>query len=111
MSDLTNLFENLPLLASDEIFETLLAAKNLKIERIISQGQASPDGSWYDQEQHEWVLLIQGAARIQFENKTVALTPGDFLSIPAHSRHRVEWTDPAQQTIWLAIHYFDGGAP
>lgn len=105
MSGTTNLFGNLPERLPDELIETLLRAENLRIERIISQGHASPKDFWYDQDQHEWVLVLQGAARVQFEDRVMELNPGDFINIPAHRRHRVEWTDPTQKTIWLAIHY------
>ena len=81
------------------------AAKDLRIERIVSRGHASPDGFWYDQESSEWVLLVAGAARLRFEGEEpLHLKPGDYVHIPAHRRHRVEWTDPDAATIWLAIH-------
>jgi cupin 2 domain-containing protein len=85
----------------------LLATDILRIERIVSRGHVSPDGFWYDQDTQEWVLLIQGAARLRFEGKDqlIELTPGAYLHIPAHQRHRVEWTEPAAATIWLAVHF------
>lgn len=104
-----NLFSNLPATLPDELMTTLLEAPNIRIERIVSRGQASPEGFWYDQDQHEWVIVLKGAARLQFENETVEMTSGDFVNIPAHKRHRVEWTDPDQLTIWLAVFY--GQAP
>ena len=102
-----NLFADIPGELPAEVFETLLATDALRVERIVSLGHASPDGSWYDQETHEWVLLLQGAARLRFEGDAspLELTPGAYVSIPAHRRHRVEWTDPSSPTIWLAIHY------
>jgi cupin 2 domain-containing protein len=103
--DLANLFDNVPATLPNELFETLLTAPYLRIERIVSQGHASPPDFWYDQDQHEWVLLLQGAARLRFEEKTIELKPGDYLDIPAHTRHRVDWTTPHEPTIWLAIHY------
>jgi cupin 2 domain-containing protein len=101
-----NLFENLPDTCTAEIFETLLENKNLKIERIVSDGQATPPGQWYDQGWDEWVVLLQGNAGILFEedHAPVVLKPGDNLFIPTHKIHRVEWTDPKQKTIWLVIH-------
>jgi cupin 2 domain-containing protein len=101
-----NLFENLPETCTAEIFETLFENKNLKLERIISDGQATPPGQWYDQGWDECVVLLQGNAGILFEedNTPVVLKSGDYLFIPTHKRHRVEWTDPKQKTIWLAIH-------
>jgi cupin 2 domain-containing protein len=75
------------------------------MERIVSQGHTSPPGFWYDQASTEWVILLQGAARLKFEDSSeLELRPGDFIEIPKHRRHRVEWTDVQQQTIWLAIH-------
>lgn len=108
MAALTNLFDAIPDDLPDELVQTLLSGSDLRIERIVSQGHASPDGFWYDQEEHEWVLLLAGAARLRFEDEELFdLTPGMFVSIPAHRRHRVEWTEPNRPTIWLAIHFGD----
>jgi cupin 2 domain-containing protein len=87
----------------------LVAKENLRIERIVSTGQASPPGFWYDQEWTEWVLLISGSAGLLFEGEAEprALRPGDYLLIPAHRRHRVAWTDVDHPTIWLAVHFHD----
>lgn len=101
----TNLFAGLGNDLPDEVVTTLLDGGTVRIERIVSQGQASPDGIWYDQAQHEWVALLAGAARLRFENETVELQPGDFLNIPAHTKHRVEWTTPDEPTVWLAVFY------
>jgi cupin 2 domain-containing protein len=102
-----NLFDGIPAEIPAEIFEVLLDAKNFRLERIVSGGQATPPGEWYDQESHEWVVLLTGAAGLRFEAEPGlrVLRPGDFLLIPAHCRHRVEWTDPARATVWLALHY------
>ena len=100
-----NRYATLPAQLPDEVVQTLHSTEHLRIERIASQGHASPPDFWYDQAEHEWVLLIQGAARLRLDDEVVELKPGDFLDIPAHRRHRVEWTSPDQQTIWLAIHY------
>jgi cupin 2 domain-containing protein len=105
MRDIVNLFSSIPADLSAEFFQTLFESKSFRIERIISRGHISPPDSWYDQEQNEWVLLAQGMARLRFENESVDMKPGDFIHIPAHSRHRVEWTTPNEPTIWLAIHY------
>ena len=101
----TNLFANLPVDLPTELFTTLLEAANVRIERIVSHGQASPEGFWYDQQQREWVVVLKGAARLQFEDQTVEMKPGDFVDIPAHRKHRIEWTTPDEPTIWLAVHY------
>lgn len=92
---------------ADEQLTELLAAPGLRIERIVSTGQATPDGEWLDQPQAEWVILLRGAARLRFavEAKPRLLKPGDYASIPAHCRHRVEWTTPREPTVWLAVHY------
>jgi cupin 2 domain-containing protein len=88
-----------------EVFETLAQSAHVRIERIVSEGHTSPAHGWYDQDQSEWVLLLQGAARLEFEDSTLALSPGDYVNIPAHRKHRVVWTTPDQRTIWLAVFY------
>ena len=74
---------------------------------FLSQGHVSPPGFWYDQAEDEWVVVLEGSAAVQFEGaaEVVHLRRGDCLKIPARARHRVVWTDPAQKTVWLAIHY------
>lgn len=102
-----NIFADLPDHLSEELFTTLLSAGHVRIERIVSQGQASPPGFWYDSPQHEWVLLLRGGARLRFEGDEtlLELNPGDHVHIRAHQKHRVEWTAPDGQTIWLAVHH------
>ncbi len=100
-----NLFSDLPPDLPTEVFATLLDSANVRIERIVSHGHASPDGFWYDQNEHEWVIVLKGAARLRFEDDVIELTAGDFVNIPAHRRHRVEWTTPNEPTIWLAVFY------
>ncbi len=102
-----NLFADLPTQLPEELVTSLLEAASVRIERIVSHGHASPEGFWYDQDQHEWVMVLKGAARLTFEDETVEMKPGDFLNIPAHKKHRVEWTTPDEPTIWLAVHYGD----
>jgi cupin 2 domain-containing protein len=101
-----NLFKNLPDTCREEIFETILENNDLKIERIISEGQSTPTNQWLDQEWDEWVVLLLGSTGILFEgdNAPITMKPGDYLFIPAHTKHRVEWTDGKEKTIWLAIH-------
>ena len=94
-----NLFTNLPADLPEELFTPLLKTPEVYIERIISHGDQSPDGFWYDQLTSEWVIVLKGAARIEFENKTVEMGTGDYLDIPAHTRHRVAWTMPDRPTI------------
>lgn len=107
-----NLFAHLPSKLPRELVEILALGESVRIERIVSLGHASPTGFWYDQDEAEWVLLLQGGARIEFDDGELELHPGDCLSIPAHQRHRVTWTTPDQPTVWLAVHYRpddDGG--
>ena len=100
-----NLFSPLPDARAGENVDALLTRPGLRIERIVSHGQASPPGFWYDQHEAEWVLLLAGAARLRFADEPGArlLAPGDWLEIAPHRRHRVDWTDPGGPTIWLAI--------
>lgn len=101
-----NLFENIPTCADEELFDELLSARGVRVERIVSFGNASPADFWYDQSEGEWVLLLEGAATLAFDGgKCVDLAPGDWINIPAHRRHRVERTAPAGRTVWLAIFY------
>ena len=100
-----NLLSAIPAELPDEWIEVLVSRAGLRIERIVSRGHASPDDFWYDQDETEWVLLIAGRARLRFRDpsETVELSAGDFLTIPAHRQHRVDWTTPDGDTVWLAI--------
>ena len=102
-----NIFSEIPDLVKDEIFESLLKTDHFELERIISSGQATPPGKWYEQQTDEWVILLKGRAGLLFEGKEeiMLLHPGDYVHILAHQRHRVEWTDKEQKTVWLALHY------
>jgi cupin 2 domain-containing protein len=102
-----NLFSPLPDAHASEVVDRLLTCPGLRIERIVSHGQASPPGFWYDQPEGEWVLVLAGTARLRFEDEAEPrlLVPGDWLDVAPHRRHRVDWTDPAMPTVWLAIFY------
>jgi len=101
-----SLFEKLPENLHQEVFETLLASGNLRVERIVSRGHASPEGFWYDQSRGEWVTVLKGAAVVEVEGGgEFRLEPGGYLNLPARTRHRVAWTAPDTETIWLAVHY------
>ena len=102
-----NIFADIPVQLPDELFEDLLKTAGVRIERIVSHSHRSPEGFWYDQDQSEWVIVLKGRARLQFDGQadTIELGAGDYINIPSHTRHRVEWTDPAADTIWLAVHY------
>lgn len=102
-----SLLKNIPANLQEELFETLCSGNGVRIERIVSKGHSSPDDFWYDQEQNEFVLVVQGSAglRIDGEAEVLVLNVGDYVTIGAHVRHRVEWTDESCETIWLAVHY------
>lgn len=101
-----NLLADLPSRLAEEQIEQLVGGPNLRIERIVSTGQSSPAGFWYDQPDDELVVLLAGAARLRFEqgDRVLEMKPGDWVEIPAHVRHRVEWTQADPPTVWLAVH-------
>ncbi len=106
-----NLFASIPDRSEAECFQTLLAHAGTRIERIVSRGHTAPAEGWFDQDEHEWVVVLAGAGRIGFEDgQVVDLRPGDHLHISAHRRHRVTWTDPDVDTIWLAVFWKEGAA-
>lgn len=99
-----NLFTDLPSTFPEELVEVLAKNQHVHIERIVSTGHASPEGFWYDQDEAEWVVVLKGKAKLLFEDReTVEMTPGDHVLIPAHRKHRVEWTAPDEPTVWLAV--------
>lgn len=100
-----NLLRNLPAALPAELLNVLVENPQVRIERIVSTGQKSPDGFWYDQAEVEWVLLLRGSAALRIEGveQPVTLEAGDHLLIPAHQRHRVEWTCAREPTVWLAV--------
>jgi cupin 2 domain-containing protein len=104
-----NLFADIPENLRDELMETILQTPSFRVERIVSRGHCSPPGFWYDQDENEWVILLKGSAGLRFDGRedVFALNPGDHLHINRRQRHRLEWTDPEQETIWLAVHYRD----
>lgn len=107
---MTNLFENVQAQAGQEIFTDLLVRPGVRIERIVSTGQRTPEDAPYDQDHDEWVLLLKGAAELWIEGEGERnLQPGDHLLIPAHARHRVLRTSDTEPTIWLAIHFERAG--
>ena len=102
-----NLFADLPRILADERFDLLVEAGVVRLERIVSSGHATSPGEWYDQDTNEWVVVLRGRAGLRFEDEAGlrVLGPGDYVLITAHRRHRVEWTDPGESTVWLALHY------
>ncbi|MGR8929659.1 MAG: cupin domain-containing protein [Gammaproteobacteria bacterium] len=113
---LASLFADIPQQLPEELCQTLLDNPNIRIERILSKGHRSPEEGWYDQEQNEWVMLLQGQARLCFaDQEPLDMTAGDYLFLPAHCKHRVDSTTCDPVCIWLAIHLFttsaDGDQP
>jgi cupin 2 domain-containing protein len=104
-----NVFDIGSLDLREENFSPIAAAGGVRIERIVSMGQASPPGFWYDQAFAEWVVLLTGSAGLSFANEDAlrVLAPGDHILIPARQKHRVEWTSQTCATIWLAVHFAD----
>jgi cupin 2 domain-containing protein len=102
-----NLFAGISDALPHERIDALLVAPYIRIERIVSHGHSSPPGFWYDQDKPEWVIVVAGSAAVLFEGEAAPRTlgRGDHLHIPAHVRHRVEWTDKGEPTIWIAVHH------
>ena len=99
-----NLFADIPATLPEELVTPLFEQSGFRLERIVSRGHASPPGFWYDQREGEWVAVLRGAARLEIEGKGVfAMKPGDHVFLPARCRHRVTWTDPDQDTVWIAL--------
>jgi len=103
---LGNIFESIPEEFDDELFDLLIQHGDVKIERIVSKGHISPKTGWHDQDRNEWVIVLKGEATILLENgKEMNLKVGNHLNIPAHTKHKVTWTKPKMETVWLAVHY------
>jgi cupin 2 domain-containing protein len=100
-----NIFENVIIDKDNEEFTKILRDKDVRIERIVSNGQKSEDDFWYEQDENEFVLLLEGEAILEFENKDIKLKKGDFVDIKSRQRHRVKYTSLSQPTIWLAVFY------
>lgn len=101
-----NLFDAIPADTTEEFFQPILERSDFKLERIVSHAHRTPEGEWYDQAWDEWVMVIKGSAGLLIEGEPeIQLDPGDYILLPAHKRHRVEWTTDQGETIWLAIHF------
>lgn len=101
-----NIFAAIPQHLDQELVEILLENRDVSIERIISKGHTSPASGWYDQPKNEWVMVLKGEAVISFQDDPeIRLIAGSYIDIAAHKKHRVSWTDPNNETIWLAVHY------
>ena len=107
MNDIQNIFSSIPDDIPQELFQDILTTDKFRIERIVSKGQSSPEGFWYDQDENEWLILLRGSAGLLFEGNenTIELKPGDYINIPANRKHRVEWTDRTTETVWIAVMY------
>lgn len=105
---MSNLFDGIPDSLTEELVTALAQSAHVRIERIVSCGQRSPEGFWYDQCEHEWVIVLKGEALLVFQQgDSIQMKSGDHVLIPAHKKHRVEWTSPDETTVWLAVFYRD----
>ncbi|MGI9276946.1 MAG: cupin domain-containing protein [Endozoicomonas sp.] len=102
-----NLFQDIPETLPEELVEVLAEGGNVRIERIVSRGHQTPEGEWYDQDWDEWVVLLSGQAKLEIEGRAglLEMKAGDHIVLPAHQRHRVAWTAPDQDSVWLAVHF------
>ncbi len=101
-----NLLQEIPESLPEELVDVLVHNRNVRIERIVSMGQASAEGFWYDQAESEWIAVLQGAARLEMEGgRLLNMKAGDYLLISAHEKHRVDWTTPDVPTVWLAVFF------
>jgi cupin 2 domain-containing protein len=101
-----NLFAGIGTSTAEEVFTPLVEGKRFRLERIVSTGQASPPDEWYDQPDDEWVIVLRGRAALRYADGSVQeMAPGDHVLIPAHVRHRVEWTSADEPTVWLGLHF------
>ena len=105
--NLSNIFSALPTTLPQELIERIGGCDSVRIERIVSRGHASAPDAWYDQDTTEFVLLLQGQARLVFQDRAEPydLHPGDYLTIDAHCKHRVQWTAQDTDTVWLTVHF------
>jgi len=100
-----NLFADLPRNLPHELIEVIVASQHVRIEHIVSTGQSSPPGFWYDQPECEWVVVLQGSAVLEFEDESRPLVPGDHVLIPPHQKHRVASTSDHGPTVWLTVFF------
>ncbi len=101
-----NIYDSIPKDPETEVYDEIIRTPGVRIERIISKGHTSPENGWYDQEENEWVMVLEGSGTLTFEDGSAAhLSKGDHINIPAHCKHMVSWTDPNQLTIWLVVFY------
>jgi len=108
-----NLFTDVEGRLAAERVDVLVDGGTVRLERIVSRGHATAPGEWYDQDRDEWVVVLRGSASLRFEGEAAehVMHVGDHVVIPAHRRHRVEWTDAREPTVWVAVHYSGTGPP
>ncbi|MFT6987098.1 MAG: cupin 2 domain-containing protein [Psychromonas sp.] len=103
---MSNIFAAIPKDLSTEQYDNIVESENVKIERIISKGHSLPESGWYEQASSEWVMVLKGGATIAFEDESsVTLKAGDYFEIVPFRKHKVTWSDPDVETVWLAVHY------
>ena len=101
-----NIFADIKESLPEEEFLALVSTGQVRIERIVSTGHRSPDDFWYDQAEHEWVLVLAGRGVVEYsDGQVITLNPGDYLNIPARQKHRVKETSSEEPTVWLAVFY------
>jgi cupin 2 domain-containing protein len=102
-----NIFAKMPRGKGREVVQELVGNKKLRLERIISTGQVTPVGVWLQDRRDEWVVVLKGKAVLRFEGRKglMRLEAGDYLLIPRNTRHRVEWTRPGRETVWVAVYF------
>ena len=100
-----NIFDEIPVDKTEEKFFEIFKNETIKIEKIVSNGQKSPQNFWYEQEKNEFVLVLEGFAIVEFEDFEVELKKGDCLNIKAYQKHRVKFTSQTEPTIWFAVFY------
>ena len=100
-----NIFEQIIVDKNEEKFFEIFKNETIKIEKIVSNGQTSPENFWYEQEKSEFILLLEGFAILEFENREVELKKGDCINIKAKQKHRVKFTSLDEPTIWFAVFY------
>lgn len=104
--DFGNIFDAIPRKLDDELCNVLLQHGDLKIERIVSKGHVTPESGWYEQDHNEWVIVVKGEAILALENSNqIHLTEGAYYNLPAYTKHKVSWTHPDRETVWLAVQY------
>lgn len=104
---MNNIFDKIGEAGEEEQFELLQKGAHYRIERIMSAGHSSPESFFYDQENDEWIMLVQGEATLEVEGKLTVLKAGDYMFLPKNCKHRIEKTSIDPACIWLCIFIID----